>query len=158
MATPTPALEFTTTCRLCHKDVARAVSLEIPLVGNPGKRAEKLLAILLKHLTSHHLREFQQGQALFQEFQAFCVLTAFDFADPSIMPRLELTRAAIFERVRKNTMADSAIDHVIAGFGLDPEDALKVNQAMKALRDACCEFGEYAPKVPEQATNLVRTV
>jgi hypothetical protein len=129
--------------------------LDIPLIGNPGKRAEKLLAVLVKHLTHHHLEQFQKGQGLWNEFQAFCVLNAFAFADPSIMPRLELTRASVFASVRKNTIQDSALEHIIAGFGLDPEDADKVIAAMKAVRDACCELGPYAPKVPEQPAQIV---
>jgi hypothetical protein len=66
-----------------------------------------------------------------------------------MMPRLENIRASIFAVVRKNSMSDSSIEHIVAGFGLDPEDAKKVNQAMKALRDACCEFGQFAPKAPD---------
>jgi hypothetical protein len=150
-----PALEYTTTCRICGKDVARAPSLDIPLVGQPGKRAEKLLAVLLKHLTNHHLQDFQLGQGLQHEFQAFCVLNAFAFADPCVMPRLELTRASVFAAVRKNTLQDSALENITAGFGLDPDDAAKVNEALRAVRDVCCELGQYAPKVPEAASRLV---
>jgi hypothetical protein len=51
----------------------------------------------------------------------------------------------VFQKVRKNTMEDNMIEHVVATFGLDPDDAVKMNQAMKSLRDACCELGTFAP-------------
>jgi hypothetical protein len=147
-----PALEYVTSCRICGKDVARSVSLDIPIMGQPGQRAEKLLALLVKHLTAAHLPEFQKGMALLQEFQAFCVLNAFAFGDPSIMPRLELTRASVFASVRKNVITDEAIVKLATELspdvnGNDP----KVIEVMKAVRDACCELGPYAPKIPGPA-------
>jgi len=140
--------KYVTTCKLCAKRVAESPALEIPIIGNPGHKVQQLMSVLLKHLTKHHVKEFQQGAALFAEFQPFLILSAFDYEDPTIPPRLELMRAALFVQVRKNTIQDSAIEHIVAGFGLDPEDAKKVNQAMKEIRDACCEFGNYAPQVP----------
>ena len=138
--------KYTTTCRLCRKEVAKAPSLEVPVVGQPGKRMKDLQTILTKHLGTHHLQDFQSGAALLDDVMEFLVFSAFDHEDPSIDPRVEAIRARIFAKVRKNTMADNMIDHVVASMGLDPSDAVKVNQAMKAIRDACCEFGEYAPK------------
>jgi hypothetical protein len=152
-----PVVDYAAICRICGKE-ARAVSLNIPIIGHPGERAMKLLAVLSKHLTLHHPKAMQAGTALAQEFQAWCILNAFTFQDPSIMPRLELTRASVFASVRKNTIQDSALEKIVAGFALDPEDAEKVNAAMKAVRDACCELGPYAPKVPEQAAQIVTPV
>ena len=137
--------KYTTTCRLCRKEVAKAPALEIPVVGQPNKRMTDLMQVLTKHLGKHHSQEFQQGAALLDETLAFLVLSAYDHEDPSIGPRFEAIRAQLFRRVRKNTMEDNMIEHVVAGFGLDPDDASKVNQAMKSLRDACCELGTFAP-------------
>jgi hypothetical protein len=130
-------------------------------MGQPGQRAEKLLALLVKHLTAAHFPEFQKGMALLQEFQAFCVLNAFAFQDPSIMPRLELTRASVFASVRKNVVTDESIGKLVTGLALElpAEDPKKIGadsieaciEAMKTLRDACCELGRYAPTVPEQS-------
>ena len=138
--------KYATTCRLCRKRVAEAPALDLPIVGAPGKRSNDLMKILTKHLAIHHSGEFSEGGALLDETLSFLVLTAFDHEDPSIDPRVEAIRARIFAKVRKNTMADNMIDHVVASMGLDPDDAAQVSQAMKAIRDACCEFGEYAPK------------
>ena len=140
--------KYTTTCRLCRKEVAKAPALDLPIVGQPGKRMTDLMQVLTKHLGKHHAEEFQQGAALLDETLSFLVLTAYDHEDPSIDPRVEAIRARIFQKVRKNSMPDARIEHVVATFGLDPEDADNVNRAMKQLRDACCEFGEYAPANP----------
>ena len=137
--------KYTTTCRLCRKEVAKAPALDIPVVGQPNKRMVDLMQVLTKHLGKHHAQDFQQGAALLDETLSFLVLTAYDSEDPSIAPRVEAIRASLFQRVRKNTMEDNMIEHVVAGFGLDPTDATKVNQAMKSLRDACCELGTFAP-------------
>jgi hypothetical protein len=109
------------------------------------------MKVLLKHLATHHTRELAEGAALLNEFQAFRILSAFEYEDASMEPRLENIRAAIFAIVRKNGFVDSALEHVVAGFGLDPEDAAKVNEALRAVRDACCELGEFAPRVPAES-------
>jgi hypothetical protein len=137
--------KYVTTCRLCRKEIAKAPALDLPVVGQPGKRMNDLMQVLTKHLGKHHAQEFKEGAALLDETLAFLVLTAYDHEDPSIGPRFEAIRARLFAKVRKNTMEDNMIEHVVAGFGLDPEDAVKVNQAMKGLRDACCELGTFAP-------------
>jgi len=139
---------YVTTCKLCRRAVAESPALEIPIIGHPGKRVEDLLKVLLKHLTKHHAAELMEGAALLNEFQAFRILSAFDYEDPTMTPRLENIRAAIFALVRKNGFTDASIQHIVAGFGLDPEDAAKVNEAMRTVRDACCEFGQWAPKIP----------
>jgi hypothetical protein len=140
-----PTGKYTITCRLCRKEVAKAPALDIPVVGQPNKRMTDLMQVLTKHLGKHHAQEFVQGAALLDETLAFLVLTAYDHEDPSVPARIEAIRAQLFQRVRKNTMEDNMIEHVVATFGLDPDDAVKVNQAMKSLRDACCELGTFAP-------------
>ena len=139
---------YRTTCNLCHKAVAESPALEIPIIGDPGKRTQELLNVLMKHLTKHHAEPLQKGAALAAEFTPFLILSAFSFEDPSIVPRLENIRAAIFAHVRKNSFTDASLEHIVAGFGLDPDDAVKVNEAMRAVRDACCEFGQFAPQIP----------
>lgn len=143
--------KYTTTCKLCRQKVAEAPALDIPIVGDPGKRGKKLMQVLTTHLGTHHPQEFAQGAALLDETLSFLVLAAFQHEDPSVDPRIEAIRAQLFARVRKNTLADSMLEHIVAGFGLDPEDAQKVNEAMRSIRDACCEFGEFAPRVPQES-------
>ena len=155
--------KYATTCRFCMKMIAESSPLDVPVIGEkPGERAEQreaaLLAKMYKHLVLRHQPEFQQGLSLSKlmtelakEYKPFLILSAFECQDPSASQRLENIRAIIFGSVRKNTMADNMIDHVVASMGLDPDDALKVNQAMKAIRDACCEFGEYAPRMPQES-------
>lgn len=140
--------KYRTTCRLCNKAVAESGPLEIPIIGNPGANAEALFKVLLKHLTKHHTRELADGSALAKEVPAFFILAAFESQDPSITARMENVRAGIFALVRKNTMQDAMIDHLVATWGLDPDDAAKVTEGMRALRDACCELGPFAPSIP----------
>jgi hypothetical protein len=72
-----------------------------------------------------------------------------------MLPRLENIRAAIFAIVRKNSFSDDALQSIIANLGLDPDDARKVHEVMKSVRDACCEFNQFAPRVPEESKILV---
>ncbi len=146
-----PIPKFTTACKLCRKNVAESPALNIPVIGDPGKQVQELLKVLLKHLTLHHTRELAEGAALFNEFQAFRILSAFEFEDPSMSPRLERIRAVIFSMVRKNGFSDGALEHMVAGFGLDPDDAKEVNEAMRIIRDCCCEIGRFAPAIPEES-------
>lgn len=138
--------KYVTHCRLCRAAVAKAPALEIPTVGDPGKRLKDLMTVLMKHLGKHHAQEFQEGTALLDETLSFLVLAAFEHEDPSIDPRIEAIRARVFQKVRKNTFQDAMLQNIVASFGLDPDDANKVNQAMRQVRDACCEFGAYAPQ------------
>ncbi len=98
-----------------------------------------------KHLAKYHPEQFAQGTAFLDEVLSFLVFSAFHCQDPSVSPRLERIRAAIFAQVRKNTLEDSMLRHITAGFGLDPQQERDVNQALQAVRDACCEFGPHAP-------------
>ena len=89
---------------------------------------------------------------------AFFTLAAFHSEDPTLTARIENVRAGIFALVRKNSMQDAMIDHIVASLGLDPDDAPRVAEAMRALRDACCEFGPFAPKTPPAVKSLIHTV
>ena len=143
-------LRYAATCKLCRKE-AEAPPLEIPIVGNPGKKAEDFMRVLLKHLTKHHPEDLARGAALSNELAPFLILSAFEHEDPSIVPRLENIRAAIFAQVRKNSFTDASLQGIVAAFGLDPDDADKVLEGMKAVRDACCEFGQFAPDLPQES-------
>ncbi len=147
--------KYTTTCKLCRRAVAESPSLDIPVIGDPGKRAAELMTVLVKHLMKYHAKELKAGadfaKAIAQELPAFMIMHAFIHEDPSVAPRLENIRAPLFAMMRKNSMTNASLEHIVAGFGLDPDDATKVNEAMKAVRDACCEFGEFAPKTLEQS-------
>lgn len=144
---------YVTTCKLCRRDVAETPALDIPIIGEPGKRAQELMTLLVKHLAKYHAKELKEGadfaNAVGRELPAFMIMHAFKHEDPSVGPRLENIRAPLFAMMRKNSMSDASLEHVVAGFGLDPDDAKKVNEAMKAVRDACCEFGEFAPKTQQ---------
>ena len=148
---------YLTTCRLCLKRIAETDPLEIPIIGEPGAKAEALVAGLVRHLLSKHRQEFQEGSALAKEIPAFFILAAFDSQDPSLNERLELIRSGLFAAVRKNTFPDSSLESLTASLGLDPEDAAKVLEGFKAVRDACCEFGQFAPKTPPAVKSLLFT-
>ncbi|HUD73522.1 MAG TPA: hypothetical protein VMQ76_00510, partial [Terracidiphilus sp.] len=50
--------KYVTTCRLCRKEIAKAPSLDLPVLGQPGKRMNDLMQVLTKHLGKHHAQEF----------------------------------------------------------------------------------------------------
>lgn len=148
---------YTTTCRLCNLKISKP-PLELPIIGRATKPAEELFKVLIKHLALKHPEEFAQGAVLAAEVPAFFTLAAFHSEDPSLTARIENVRAGIFALVRKNSMQDAMVEHIVASLGLDPQDAAKVNEAMKALRDACCEFGQFAPNTPNLPKSLIHTV
>jgi hypothetical protein len=137
--------KYSTTCKFCNKRIAEAPALDIPVIGDPGNRTRDLMKIMGKHLASKHPEQFQQGTAFLDEILSFLIFNAFTHEDPSVPARIERIRAEIFSQVRKNTFTDAMLEHVTATFGLDPQEAADVNQALRAVRDACCEFGQHAP-------------
>ncbi len=142
-------------CKLCQgRRGIEHPPLNIPTVGEPGKETQDLMKAALQHLAKYHAEELGKGIALQQEFQAFRILSVFEYEDPGIVPRLELIRAAVFDIVRKNSMSDDNLKYIISGIGLDADDACKVLEVFKAVRDACCELGKFAPKVPEESRIL----
>jgi hypothetical protein len=149
------AVMHTTTCKLCKKAIARMPALDIPVIGDPGRKAAELMKVLYKHLSNHHPEQLQEGAQLAarlqQEIPAFLILAAFQHEDPSMVSRMEGIRSIIFQLSRKNTMTDASLQHIIAGFGLDPDDESKVNEAFRALRDVLCEIGPFAPKIPQDS-------
>ena len=144
--------KYTTTCRLCQKAIARSEPIETSTGERNAGREKALVSKMLGHLMARHNPEFQRGveqaalmEELAKEYKPFLILGAFDCDDPNVSQRLEGIRAAIFASVRKNVVSDAIIEHNLTTLGLNPEDAVKVNQAMKSLRDACCELGTFAP-------------
>ncbi|HXU76354.1 MAG TPA: hypothetical protein VN794_07290 [Methylomirabilota bacterium] len=109
------------------------------------------MKILFKHLGKHHPQEMQEGAMLAKELPAYLILSAFDHEDPSMGPRLEMIRAAIFALVRKNSMSDDNLAYIVSGLGLDKDDEQKVNEAFRAVRDAVCEFGQFAPQQVQES-------
>ncbi len=149
--------KYLTTCKFCTKAIAQAPSLDIPTIGDPGERTKALMQVMGKHLALKHPDQFKQGTAFLDEILSFLIFSAFHCEDPSVSPRIERIRAEIFSQVRKNTFTDSMLEHLTAGFGLDPQQERDVNQALKAVRDACCEFGEHAPAAvsPARSSPLI---
>lgn len=148
--------KYSTTCKFCSKRVVEAPSLDIPIIGEPGKQAKELMTVLAKHMNKYHAAEFKAGAALLDDVFSFLVFNAFDHQDPSIPARLERIRAAIFAQVRKNTIADPMLEHLVAGLGLDPDDADQVVSALRTVRDACCELGSFAATTsPAQQPALI---
>ncbi len=142
-------------CKLCQgRRGIEHPPLNIPIVGDPGKETQGLMKAALQHLAMYHAEELGKGIALQQEFQAFRILSVFEYEDPSIVPRLELIRAAVFDIVRKNSLSDANLQTIVVNLGLDQEEADRVWDAMKTVRDCLCEFGGYAPKVPEESRIL----
>lgn len=150
--------KFLTVCKFCQAPIAKAPSLDIPIVGDPGERTRKLQSVLGKHIMDKHPEQFTQGLAFMDEILSFLVFNAFEYEDPTIAPRLERIRAEIFAQVRKNTFEDSMLQHLVVGFGLDPQEEKDVTAALRAVRDACCEVGQYAPAAinsPAQPSPLI---
>lgn len=133
-------------CNLCLKHIVEAPPLNIPRVGEMPRAARKIQDLLQKHLMKDHQREVMQAISIAQGFLPFLVWNAFRHIDESVPPMIEAIRAPIFAMVRKNGFTDDSLLAIVASFGLDPDDAEKVFKGMQAVRDACCELGEHAPK------------
>lgn len=138
------------TCNLCQQRIVEAPPLNIPATGQLPKSASKIQDLLQKHLMKHHEKEVMQAIAIAQGFLPFLVWNAFTHEDPSVPPMVEAIRAPLFAMVRKNSFTDKSLQHIVAGFGLDPDDAAKVLQGMIAVRDACCEFNQFGPTAPQE--------
>ena len=137
-------------CRLCSKNVAESPALELPIIGHPGEKIEKLMQVLGKHLAKHHSEEFQRGIVIYQDFLRWLVLDPFEYEDASIAPRLENIRAALFQQLRKNSFTDEALATLAASIvGVDQSKVDQVLSALKLVRDACCEMGSYAPAIQQ---------
>lgn len=142
---------YFTTCKLCGKRVAEAAPLDIPIVGEPGPQVGALMKVLYKHLALNHARDLSEGAAAMSEFQAFRILSQFQYQDPTMEPRLENIRALVFQIVRKNSMTDESLFAIVDSLEMGPLVAASVLDALKAVRDACCEMGQFAPRVPKEA-------
>jgi hypothetical protein len=122
-------------CKLCGE-----------VIGNGLLAAVPILDRMASHLSTQHADEFAKGQSLYTAFPGFLVCCAFEIHDPKVLQNQETVRAALFALTRKNGVSDDSLLTLVASLGLGPEDAKKVYEAMKALRNACCEFGEWAPQ------------
>src|SRR5271165_4969966 len=140
--------KFVTTCRLCFKQIERRPALNVPIIGRPPAACEDLVKKCLGHLSKHHPEDLQRGIAVSAEFSPWLIMSAFQFEDPTLPARLELIRSQIFAKVRKNTISDDSLTHIVSTWGLDPDDATKVLEGFKALPDSLCEVGQFSPKAP----------
>jgi hypothetical protein len=52
----------------------------------------------------------------------------------------------VFISVRRNTFADDALAYTASLLGSTPDQTAEIAKALRAVRDACCEFGQYAPQ------------
>ncbi len=150
-----PAPLYRTTCKICHRIVTESPPLNVPPVGTISRQAVQLRDILARHLQKHHPGEFEYGAGLSAEFQALILFLAFDCQDPSVVARLEMIRAAVFAWVRKPPISDPVLEQSALNLNLNPADTPKVAAALKAVRDACTELGEFAPQIPKEAEKLI---
>ncbi len=137
------------TCSLCYRRILEAPPLNVPLDGDLSKAALKVQDKLLDHLKQFHQQEVMQAVGIAQGFLPFLIWNAFRHEDESIPPMLEAIRRPIFAMVRKTTLSDESLQHIVATLGLDPDDAKKTFEAMKAVHDACCELNQQTPQPVE---------
>jgi hypothetical protein len=150
-----PLPTYATECLLCHRKQQNP-PLNIPLVGKPGKHVEEFLKKLLVHVGAKHTKEMELGGQLLQQYQAFLLLSQFESEDPSVQQLLEMIRAQVFMRSRRNVPTDADLETLAANCTFETErDYKKAYDAMRAIRDLCCELGAAAPKFPEEAKVIV---
>ena len=135
---------YKTECLLCH-----GVQHNPPLNIEPDKQQQpravtEFIEKLLRHIGKRHLPELTQGKNLLAQYQVFLILSQFESEDPSVQAVLNGMRADIFQRCRKNIPTDMDLEILLARC----ETRDDYYQAMRALRDLCCETGPHAPQLP----------
>src|SRR5512143_3573528 len=100
-AQPTPEPRYTAVCRVCHQTVTEYPPLDIPIIGQPNAKAEKVLMIMGTHIAKKHPEQFGAGISMVKDFQAFLVVSQFVVDDPSMQRRFELIRAGVQALSRK---------------------------------------------------------
>jgi len=142
-------LEYSTECQLCHK-VRKHKPTSIPLNGTLGTYETGLLRDFTAHVATKHRKQLETGVVLIQQYQTFLLLTQYKSTDPQIERVIESMRADIFRRCRKNVPSDEDLKMVAERCNFpDEETATKAWQAMRAIRDLCCELGAAAPNFEE---------
>ena len=143
-------------CRICGKVVAEFPVLEIPVIGHPNEKAQKVLTILGTHIATRHHEQFVAGGQLVADFQAFLVMSQFETQDPTIGARAETIRAGLQALTRKYMLSDQHIEQAIVA--LDSQNQLNtetVGALIRQLRDVLTEQGQYAPKLETPQSTLV---
>lgn len=157
------ALPFTTLdgkyraqCRICGKEIARFPVLDIPIIGQPGEKAKKVMKILGAHIATKHTEQFAAGMAMIQDFQAFLILSQFEVSDPTIRQRFEAIRAGMQMLTRKFTMSDQHISDAVTALDsanqLTPEN---VKLFVREVRDILTEQEKHGPQIEQAQSNLV---
>src|SRR5919108_3442086 len=131
-------------------------ALNIPIIGEAGNNAQKVIEKMGKHLYDKHREVFAQGLALVGDFQSFLIASQFTCTDMRMLARIEFVRAGMQVLTRKNVIGDRAIEEaVIALDSKNQPTANTVIALLKEFRDVLSEQGKHAPQVPDQYKSMI---
>ena len=128
-----------TICTLCQKHFEIPADLLVPTFPEPlDKRTEKLIEVMIKHVQKRHSEVLSKIGVESRELFGLQVLRCFEHENESLLQRMEATRIALHRQVAV-TVSDAALQHNVAGLGLQEGDAEKVLAFCKQLRGALTE-------------------
>lgn len=102
-----------------------------------------------------HLRHWQEFMARTALAQGSVIYAAFDTTDPDLRLMKEFARLRLNTVTRKFGFTDQMLQDAVVRLNLDEDQQSGVLTLVKAIRDALCEQGEYAPDKEQKLVSLV---
>lgn len=106
----------------------------------------KFVMALSSHLSDKHKDEIDRMSTAIQDFVGLATLNHFETSDPAVSVRIDKVRAELHKNTRKFFFTDEAIADIVNRIDLEEDQALAVAAAMRALRDAYEELGDWSPE------------
>lgn len=149
-----------TNCLLCPPEKPfRIISDPMPNVESgqpPPEAVGRYVQKLREHLEKRHQEVYLQSFMLGQILSALAIIDAFKSTDPGVARGREVLRRFVHRLTRKNDPEER--DLLIRSeriLELDPITVQGIEDQLRDYRDYLLEQGEYEPKVPEQASQMV---
>ena len=139
-AQPNPSPWTITTCKHCQKRFEIPLSLNVPAIGQQvDAKAMKVVEAFMKHLQKEHPDQIARSMAAGQDMMALSVLLNFEHENQSVTRWMEQARSAFFRVNQKRTIPDAMLEDRIARLALNQQDAAKVLDLCRQLRDFLTE-------------------
>lgn len=139
-------LRTITECLLCDKQFDVPV-LPVPDIGQPvNEQTLKVVQAFAKHLEKKHPERLAFAQTLSMGVMGVEILKNFQHADAGLLSGLEQTRIALYQMNQRREINDATLLDRIARLELGSEDATKVFDLARQLRDFLTEV-DLRPKL-----------
>lgn len=151
---------FSTSCKICRKEIAQAPALNMPLTGLPDIAGLQYLQLLSKHMNKRHSDHAHAFEGAVQEFGAMLLTTKYEIEDPSVTKRAELIRSVFVSQFAFHS-TDEEIAALVARFaedarfGMPESTAAQLTELICELRDLWTCRGKYAPKTDDAEPKLI---